>query len=156
MEFIYCTLRLIWLSLAFEPCLGQWVIVKHPLGLLQDELVVGIQPFLLFLSNKRHINQLSTVRGNGDILEAQKGLIAKLELRLDILDDDDVLDANTERPVFVVTRLVRKDLASCEGYFSVVWAVSDTHGAFVNVQVRANAMARAMPEVKADSLSFIS
>ena len=81
------------------------------------------------------------------MLKAQIRLVSKAMFGLDLLDHDDVLDADSEGAIFIVAWLVGDDVAGCEGDFRVLDASADSDGPFVDVEVRAYAVAGAMAVV---------
>ena len=110
--------------------------------------MITINPLPLLPTQQPHVNQLPTHGHHGHMLEPEIRLIAKPMLRLHLLGHDDVLDADAKVAVLVVSRLVGEHIARLQGHLAVLDARADADGAFVDVEVRAHAVARAVPVVE--------
>ena len=83
------------------------------------------------------------------MLEPQIRLIPKPMRRLHFLRHDDVLNADAEIPVLVVSRLVGEHVPRREGDLAVLDARADANRALVHVEVRPDAVARAVAVIEA-------
>ena len=111
--------------------------------------MVLINPLLLLLGQQRRIDEFLAVRHHGDMLEAEIRLVAEPMCRLRFFRDDHVLDADAEAAVFVVARLVGQDVAGRERDFGKRDARADADGAFVHVEIGADAVACAVAVIQA-------
>lgn len=68
--------------------------------------MIFVQPMLFFPRQETLVNQSAAVRDHGNMLKAQVGFVPELVLCFDLFHHDDVLDSDSEGPVFVVSRLV--------------------------------------------------
>lgn len=87
------------------------------------------------------------------MLEAQVWLFSELMLRLDLFDNRQVLDPNSELAVFIVSRLDGQDITWCEGYVDILLTGTDSDGPFVHVQEGSDTVSGAVAVVKAVFLS---
>ncbi len=83
------------------------------------------------------------------MLEPEIGFISKMMLRLHLLRHDDILDPDPEVAVLVVTGLIGQHIAGRERNLAVLNPRADPNGAFVDIEVRSNAVARAVSVVEA-------
>lgn len=146
------TYLLQWCRLSLQPSQGELVVLEEVLRLLVYLFVVIIDPLLLALCQELDVNQVPAVRRHGHMLEAEKRAFAKLERRLHLLDECDVLDADAEVSILVVARLNRRDIARCHVDVGVVLSRADANGSFVHVQVGAYTVACPVAVVQSLSL----
>ena len=135
-------------SLPLQPLHRPLIPLKESLGLLHHLLVILIHPLPLLTAQQLHINQLPTHGHHSHVLESQIRLVAKTMRRLRFASHDDVLDADAEIAVLVVTRFVREDVAGREGHLAVLDARADADGSLVHVEVGADAVAGPVPVVE--------
>lgn len=83
------------------------------------------------------------------MLESQIWLITEFVFRLDFFYQNHVLDSDAELAVFVVAWFVGEDVSCCERDFGELDACADADGAFVHVEVGADAVACAVAVVEA-------
>lgn len=82
------------------------------------------------------------------MLEAEIWLVAKFVLGLGFLHHDDVLDADAEAAVFVVSGFVGDDISWCEWDFGVLDSGADSDGPFMDVQIGSYPVTCAMSVVQ--------
>lgn len=79
------------------------------------------------------INQFAAVGYHRNVLETKVRLVAEFVLRFDLLNHDDILDADTKAAIFVVSRLVGDHVAGGKGNFGILDSSADADGPFVYV-----------------------
>jgi len=138
-----------WLSLPLQPFQCQTTLLKIPAGLAPDILMISIQPMNFLSCQSLHINQFPTIRNHGNMLKSQIWLVSKLVLRFNFLDKNHVFNSDTEFPIFVISWFVGEDIAWCKRNFGELDACTDADWAFVDIEIRTNAMTRAVTIIKA-------
>ena len=135
--------------LPLQPLHGPVIALEKRLRLLHNLFMVTVDPLPLLLRQQLRINKLLAIRYHGDMFEAEIRLTTELVRRRDFFRNDHVLDADAEIAILVVARLVGKHVPGRERDFGKRDAGPDADGAFVHVQVRADAVAGAVPVVEA-------
>lgn len=97
--------------------------------------MILVQPMLLPSRQQALINQLPAIRNHGDVLETKIWLFAELVLRFHFFHHDDILDADTEGPIFVIPWLVRYHVPRGKRDFRILDSCSDADGSLVDVEV---------------------
>ncbi len=144
------------LSVTLEEGKRQLVISNKALCLFQSLLVLGINPVLFLLGKQGQVHHVTAVRDHGDVFKSVVGCAAKVVLRLDLLDDNDVLDTNTKVAILVVAGLVRDDVTGLEGKLAVGRPGANAHRALVDVQERTDTVAGAVAEVETGVLEKLA
>ena len=79
------------------------------------------------------INQFAAIRDHGDVLETKIWLVAKFVFRIYLLYHDDVLDADTEGAIFVVSWLIGDHVSRGKRNLGILNSGSYPDGSFVDV-----------------------
>lgn len=140
------------LGVALQPCERKLVVGQGSLELLGSQLVRSVNPVLLLLREQSRLNHLVAVGDHRDVLKPVERSAAEVVLRLDLLDNDDILDTDAKVAVLIIARLVRKDVAELEGELGVRRTGTNAHRALVDVEEGANTVTGAVAEVKASIL----
>ena len=97
--------------------------------------MILIQPMLLPPRQQTLINQLPAIRNHGDVLKPKVWLFAELVFRFHFSHHDDILDADTKGPIFVIPWLVGYHVARGKRDFGILNSCSDADGSFVHIEI---------------------